>query len=109
MYEFITPFARVEFRGDNRVFGVKRRDRRYHLLAIGRTGAGKSNLLKNLIKGDVERAEGVGVLDPHGDLATAAEKCVPIWRRREMIVFRPGDPANLLTFNPLHVSRPEQR
>jgi len=34
---------------------------------------------------------------------------VPAWRTNEVIVFRPGDPANLLTFNPLHVARPEQR
>lgn len=105
----ITPFARVDFRRDSRVFGIKRHDRRYHLLAIGRTGAGKSNLLANLIKGDLERAEGVAVLDPHGDLAATAERAVPVWRGRDVIVFRPGDPENSLTFNPLHVPRPEQR
>jgi len=109
MPEAITPFARVDFRDDNCVFGIKRNDRRYHILTIGRTGAGKSNLLMNLIRGDLERAEGVAVLDPHGDLATAAEGFVPAWRTNEVIVFRPGDPANLLTFNPLHVARPEQR
>jgi len=109
MHETVTPFARVDFRRDRRVFGLKRQDRRYHLLAIGRTGAGKSNLLMNLIRGDLERAQGVAVLDPHGDLAAAAEGFVPIWRKSEVIVFRPGDPANLLTFNPLHVVRPEQR
>jgi hypothetical protein len=109
MSEIITPFGRVDFRGDNRVFGVKTKDRRYHLLAIGRTGSGKSNLLVNLINGDLARAQGVGVLDPHGDLALAAEAGVPTWRRKEVILFRPGDPENGLTFNPLHVSRPEQR
>src|SRR3989338_6160445 len=97
----ITPFAQVDFRRDSRVFGIKRNDRRYHHLTIGRTGAGKSNLLANLIKGDLERAEGVALLDPHGDLATAAEEFVPAWRKKEVIVFRPGDPENLLTFNPL--------
>jgi hypothetical protein len=109
MYEFITPFARVEFRRDSRVFGIKKKDRRFHLLAIGRTGAGKSNLLANLIRGDLERAEGVAVLDPHGDLAATAERFVPAWRQKEMMVFRPGDPENCLTFNPLHVPRPDQR
>src|SRR5712692_2188399 len=109
MYESITPFARVDFRHDSRVFGVKRKDRRYHLLTIGRTGAGKSNLLANLIKGDLEHAEGMAVLDPHGDLAAAAEGFVPAWRRKEVIIFRPGDPQNTLTFNPLHVANPQQR
>ena len=109
MYEFITPFARVEFRHDSRAFGIKKKDRRFHLLTIGRTGAGKSNLLANLIRGDLDHAEGVAVLDPHGDLAATASRLVPTWRMKEMIVFRPGDPENLLTFNPLHVSRPDQR
>ena len=109
MHQTITPFACTDFRQDRRVFGLKQHDRRYHLLAIGRTGAGKSNLLMNLIRGDLERAQGVAVLDPHGDLAAAAERFVPVWRKNEVIVFRPGDPENLLTFNPLHVARPEQR
>ncbi len=109
MYEFITPFAQVNFRHDSRIFGMKKKDRRFHLLTIGRTGAGKSNLLANLIKGDLERAKGVAVLDPHGDLAAVAEQFVPAWRKKEMMVFRPGDPENLLTFNPLHVPRPDQR
>jgi type IV secretory pathway VirB4 component len=109
MEEPVTPFARVEFRDDDRVFGVKRRDRRYHMLAIGRTGAGKSNLLVNLIRGDIARAEGVAVLDPHGDLAATAGLSVPNWRRKELVLFRPGDPNNSLRFNPLHVENPEQR
>lgn len=110
MHESITPFARVDFRRDNgRAFGIKKSDRRYHLLTIGRTGAGKSTLLANLIKGDLERAEGVAVLDPHGDLAAVAERFTPTWRKKEMLVFRPGDPENSLTFNPLHVPRPDQR
>lgn len=109
MYEFITPFAKVDFRGDHRVFGMKRQDRRYHLLTIGRSGAGKSNLLANLIKGDIERAEGVAVLDPHGDLADMARQFVPAWRQKEVFFFDPGDPENRLTFNPLHVARRDQR
>src|SRR5207247_627732 len=78
-------------------------------IRLARTGAGKSNLLATLIKGDLERAEGVGVLDPHGDLATAAGTFVAVWRQKEMMLFRAGDPENDLTFNPLYVPRPDQR
>ena len=35
---------------------------------IGATGTGKSTLLFNLIRQDIENGEGVAVLDPHGDL-----------------------------------------
>src|ERR1700730_6976123 len=39
----ITHFARVDFRNDNRVFGIKAEDRFSHLYIIGKTGTGKSN------------------------------------------------------------------
>jgi hypothetical protein len=103
------PFAEVDFRGDHRRFGIKRNDRRYHFLTIGRTGSGKSNLLGRLIAGDLNQAEGLAVIDPHGDLATDTIEAVPAWRHRELLVFRPGDPGNTLTFNPLFVPRPDQR
>jgi hypothetical protein len=109
MHETITPFAEVEFRGDHRLFGIQKKDRRYHLLAIGRTGTGKSNLLTNLIRGDLNHAEGLTVIDPHGDLAATAAQSVPAWRKNDVVLFRPGDPDNTLTFNPLHVSNPNQR
>jgi hypothetical protein len=109
MPETVTPFARVDFRGDHRAFGIKRNDRRYHLLAIGRTGAGKSNLLARLIKADIEHAEGLAVIDPHGDLASTALRAVPAWRSHDVLYFRPGDPSNTLTFNPLFVPSPNQR
>jgi len=108
-HETINPFARVDFRRYYGLFGIKKADRRYHLLTIGRTGAGKSNLLARLIKGDIEHAEGVGVIDPHGDLAATAVGFVPAWRHKELLHFRPGDPSNTLTFNPLFVPRPDQR
>lgn len=108
MSDYITPFARVDFRDDDRAFSIKRNDRRYHFLTIGRTGTGKSTLLANLIKGDLEHGEGVGVLDPHGDLAETAQRLLPSWRQ-DAIVFDPGNPENRLTFNPLHVPTPDQR
>ena len=108
MNDTITPFARVHFRDDSRAFGIKRNDRRFHFLTIGRTGTGKSTLLETLIKGDLENGEGVAVLDPHGDLAEKAKELVPSWRK-DAIFFDPGDPNNRLTFNPLHISRPDQR
>src|ERR1039457_1000426 len=39
-----------------------------HTHIIGSSGTGKSSLLFNLIRQDIENGEGVGVLDPHGDL-----------------------------------------
>lgn len=85
MMETITPFAQVDYRDDHRVFGIKKNDRRYHFLTIGRTGTGKSTLLATLIKGDLEYEAGVAVIDPHGDLADTAARVVPR-RRTDVIV-----------------------
>ena len=40
--DHLTRFARVDFRGDNRVFGIKDEDRLLHLYIIGKTGTGKA-------------------------------------------------------------------
>jgi len=55
--------------GGPQPFGLSRGDRRHHLYLIGKTGTGKSTLLRNLIVQDIDAGEGVGVIDPHGDLA----------------------------------------
>ena len=107
-HDTITPFAKADFRDDDRVFGIKRNDRRYHILTIGRTGTGKSTLLSNLIQADLQHAEGIAVIDPHGDLASVALDLLPDWRS-DVLIFEPGRLENGLTFNPLHVARPEQR
>lgn len=78
------------------------------MLTVGRTGTGKSTLLANLIQADLNHAEGIGLLDPHGDLAAMMIERTPTWRP-DTIVFRPGDPDNTLTFNPLHVPQTTQR
>jgi type IV secretory pathway VirB4 component len=42
----VTHFARVDFRGDKRVFDIKDEDRLLHVYIIGKTGTGKSTLLE---------------------------------------------------------------
>src|ERR1017187_10165642 len=66
--------------GGEKPFGISRVDRRQHLYAIGKTGTGKTTLLRNLICQDIERGFGVGVIDPHGDLAEELLDCIPSWR-----------------------------
>jgi hypothetical protein len=108
MPEPITPFLRVDFRDDDRGFGIKQSDRRSHLLTIGRTGTGKSTMMARLIRGDLGNTHGVGVLDPHGDLIAVTRRSIPRWRK-DVVHFDPADAENRLTFNPIFVSRSEQR
>ena len=67
-------------------------DRRRHLYVIGQTGTGKSAFLSNLIEQDVLNGDGVGILDPHGDLIDDILGKIPNERLDDVVVF---DPANL--------------
>jgi hypothetical protein len=66
-------------------------DRRQHLYTIGKSGVGKTTLLRNLILQDVEAGHGVGVIDPHGDLATDLLDHIPRHRVEDVVYFNPAD------------------
>ena len=76
-------------------------ERRRHLYLIGQTGTGKSTLLLNLIRQDMENGEGLALLDPHGDLASAALLHVPRRRSNDLVYLDPADIERPIGFNPL--------
>ena len=49
-------------------FGIRRTDLRSHLYVVGKTGTGKSTLIKSVVSRAIALGMGVGVLDPHGSL-----------------------------------------
>src|SRR3989338_7718450 len=59
-----TYFAETIFREARVKFGIQRPDRRKHMYLIGKTGSGKSTLIKNMIISDMKNGEGVAILDP---------------------------------------------
>jgi len=85
--------------GSNLPFGLSRADRQQHLYCIGKSGTGKTTLLANLICQDLERGCGVGVIDPHGDLAEQLLNCIPPWRADHVVYFNPADSAFPVGFN----------
>jgi hypothetical protein len=85
--------------GGTKPFGLSRADRRQHLYTVGKTGTGKSTLLKNLIVQDVEAGEGVAVIDPHGDLAEELLESIPPWRTDHVVYFNPADVENSVGLN----------
>lgn len=76
-------------------------ERRRHLYVVGQSGTGKSTLLLNLIAQDLAAGSGIAVLDPHGDLATAALHYLPKHRSNDLVYIDPADLACPIGFNPL--------
>jgi hypothetical protein len=77
--------------GDPRPFGISAVDQRQHLYIIGKTGAGKTTLLRNLILQHILLGHGVGLIDPHGDLAEELLNHIPPHRADHLVYFNPGD------------------
>jgi hypothetical protein len=74
-------------------------DRRQHTYVIGQTGTGKSTLLANLICQDIAAGRGVGLIDPHGDLAREVLDHIPPWRTDDVVYFNPADRDYPIGFN----------
>jgi energy-coupling factor transporter ATP-binding protein EcfA2 len=78
--------------GGTKPFGLGVAERRQHLYIIGQTGSGKSTLIRNAILQDIEAGRGVGVIDPHGDLAQEILDHTPPWRTDDVVYFDPSAP-----------------
>ena len=65
---------------------------------------GKSTLLFNLIRQDIENGEGLAVLDPHGDLAEKIVALIPEHRKKDLVYLDVTDNENSLHFNPLEIT-----
>ncbi|MBU2566278.1 type IV secretion system DNA-binding domain-containing protein [Patescibacteria group bacterium] len=100
-----------EYRGHTYEVRMKPQDRRRHMYIIGKSGGGKSVLLKSLIKQDIEEGRGVCVMDPHGDLARECIEFVPKERAEDVIYFNPTDYERPMALNMLEydLSNPYQK
>ncbi len=77
--------------GEPQPFGISAVDQRQHVYVIGKTGSGKTTLLKNMIIQHIEKNHGVGLIDPHGDLAEDLLNHIPPRRADHLLYFNPGD------------------
>ena len=105
----INFFARTNFRNENRLFGIRREDRRLHMYIIGRTGMGKTSLLQNMILNDIYAGEGVCFIDPHGDAVQELLDYIPLHRVNDVIYFNPADTEYPIPMNMLEDKSPDRR
>jgi hypothetical protein len=104
--EAVSLFGVTNFRGDNTIFGMHRKDRSRHVYILGQTGTGKSGGLELLTLSDIYYNQGFAVVDPHGDYAQDMLKYIPANRIDDVVYFNPADTAFPIGFNPLEVSDP---
>lgn len=97
----ICYFARGSFGGREQLVGIGDNDRRHHVYVVGKTGMGKSTLLENMLISDIRNGYGVGLVDPHGDLAQKLLSFVPPNRVNQVVYINPADAEWPLAFNPL--------
>ncbi len=97
-------FGETTYRNIRKKFGIKRADRRQHMYIIGKTGVGKSSLLKNMASQDIINGEGVGIIDPHGEFAEEILDRIPSRRINDVVYFNPADMDYPISFNALEVS-----
>lgn len=100
-----------EYRGHDYQIRMKAQDRRRHMYVIGKSGSGKTELMKSMVKQDIEEGRGVCVIDPHGDFADDALAFVPRERADDVIYFSPADTERPLGLNMLEFDEryPEQK
>jgi len=97
------------FRGVEREIRIADEDRTRHFYIIGQTGTGKSQLMMWLALQDIQRGEGVAIIDPHGtDVQELLEK-IPPHRKDDVILFDAADTERPLGINLLEAKNEEEK
>jgi len=101
--------GKSSYRGLARDVFIERDDRRRHMYIIGKTGTGKTEFLKQMILQDIQGGEGVGVIDPHGDLIEDLLQVIPPERAEDVILFDPSDTTRPMGLNMLEANTEEEK
>ena len=97
------------YRGVTTDIHITDSDRRRHMYLIGKTGSGKSELIKNLAIQDIRAGKGVAIIDPHGDLADGVMELIPKDRIDDVVYFNPSDTEKPMGLNMLECPSEEMR
>lgn len=96
------------YRGMERPIYMSNDDRRRHIYIIGKTGVGKSELLKKMILQDIKSGQGVCFIDPHDTIDKLLE-LIPPERAEDVIIFDPSDTERPVALNMLEAHTEEQK
>jgi hypothetical protein len=97
------------FRGIERPVYMLSEDRRRHMYIIGRTGTGKTELLKQMMEQDIKAGHGLAFLDPHGSGIADILTLIPPERAEDVIYFNPSDLERPMGVNLLDARTEQER
>jgi hypothetical protein len=97
----ITYLGRTTYRNAGVRFGIRQQDRFTHMYIIGKTGTGKSTLLKTIAMQDIAAGRGLALFDPHGDLVRDIVEHIRRWRQTDVVYINVPDTTCVVSFNPL--------
>jgi energy-coupling factor transporter ATP-binding protein EcfA2 len=80
-------------------FGLSVAERRQHVLLLGKTGVGKSTLLRNMVAQDIAAGRGCLFIDPHGDEAERLLDYIPPWRTADVLYVDLSELSHPIGFN----------
>src|SRR5205814_969931 len=80
-----------EFQGEAKPIFISDKDRKRHMYIVGEKNTGKSTLLGNMIIQDIEKGEGVVLIDPKGKLAEAVLGRMPENRAEDVVYLSMAD------------------
>ena len=96
------------YRGIKRPVYIEKNDRSRHIYIIGKTGVGKSELLRSMILQDIRNGEGVCFIDPH-DTTDKILPLIPPERAEDVIYFDPSETERPMGLNMLEAYTEEQK
>jgi hypothetical protein len=79
---------------------LTRSDLLAHSWLLGKSGRGKTSTIYSIVESLMQAGEGVGVIDPHGDLSQDLLKAIPSSRVRDLVYLDPASD-QVVTFNPV--------
>ncbi len=97
------------YRGVETPIRAARDDRRRHMYILGRTGVGKTELMKYMSVQDIKNGEGLCVIDPHGDFIEDILPHIPKERAEDVILFEPFDTERPMGLNMLEIFKEEEK
>lgn len=96
--------GRSIYRSQERNIYMGEQDRLRHMYIIGRTGTGKTELLKSMIIQDMRAGHGLCFMEPHGDGIEELLELVPPERAEDVVLFDPSDKTRPVGLNLLEVA-----